>query len=113
LAVDETGVYLLVGLFIAERQGFYVVRLDQYLQPVNDGFYYIYDPARDLGLSIALGDQRVYVGGITGFDSSRWEGTSVFILELNKTDLSPHQHNHSASDRGAFLRAGDSCGQEQ
>lgn len=89
LAVDETGVYLLVGLFIAERQGFYVVRLDQYLQPVNDGFYYIYDPARDLGLSIALGDQRVYVGGITGFDSSRWEGTSVFILELNKTDLSP------------------------
>lgn len=89
LAVDETGVYLLVGLFIAERLGFYVVRLDQYLQPVIDGFYQIYDPASDLGLSIALGDQRVYVGGITGYNSANWNGARVFILELNKTNLSP------------------------
>ncbi len=89
LAVDETGVYLLVGLFIAEEWGFYVVRLDNYLQPVSGKFYQVYDPSSDFAMSIALGNQRVYVGGITGLDRTSSDGTSVFILELNKVDLSP------------------------
>lgn len=88
LAVDESGIYLLVGLFMPENWGFLVMRLDQYLQPGPYDFYNINDPRTDFALSIALGDTSVYVAGVTDFNQlGRNEGLNVFILELDKTSL--------------------------
>ena len=90
LAVDETGIYLLVGYFLVEGRGFHVLKLDNSLQPVAEDFYYIGDPRRDFGLSIALGDESVYVAGLTEFDVRdfiRLEGSGIFLLELDKNNL--------------------------
>ncbi|MEM4413775.1 MAG: hypothetical protein QW777_04745 [Candidatus Caldarchaeum sp.] len=91
LAVDETGIYLLVGFFIITRdgdRGFLVLKLDQYLRAETYDFYDITEN-RDYGVSIALGEQNVYVAGLTDFRmGERNSGTNVFVLELDKSDLS-------------------------
>ncbi|MEM1943753.1 MAG: hypothetical protein QXV86_00095 [Candidatus Caldarchaeum sp.] len=92
LAVDETGIYLLVGYFIyadgGSDLGFLVLKLDQYLQPETYDFYDITD-TRDYGVSIALGGENIYVAGLTNFQIQQgFSGEYVFVLELAKSDLS-------------------------
>jgi len=87
LAVDDSGVYLLVGYFIVENLDFHVLKLDQYLSPVDQEFYNIIPDKPDLGLSIALGHESIYVAGLTNYDANRLRGERLFLLEIDKNNL--------------------------
>ncbi|MEM4642739.1 MAG: hypothetical protein QXF36_06180 [Candidatus Caldarchaeum sp.] len=87
LAVDDTGVYLLVGLFIFDNRGFLILKLDHSLQYVTHKFIVLSTPNGDFGMSIALGDQSLYVAGIMGFDPSTFSGNSLFVSKFDKTSL--------------------------
>ncbi|MCX8201756.1 MAG: hypothetical protein N3H84_06605, partial [Candidatus Caldarchaeum sp.] len=87
LAVDQTGVYLLVGYFVFENLELLVLKLDHHLQYLSHRFYNL-TAGRDFGASIALGDRSVYVAGLTEYRvNSMLDGQRVFVLELDKSDL--------------------------
>ncbi|MEM2898643.1 MAG: hypothetical protein QW059_05095 [Nitrososphaerota archaeon] len=95
LAMDETGIYVLTGLTIfkfgggEKTAGFLLIRLDPYLVLRDYMYYFVTDPSRDFATSLALGDESIYILGLTGLNL---EGRGVnagglFILEVSKNDL--------------------------
>ncbi|MEM4185487.1 MAG: hypothetical protein QXE50_07565, partial [Nitrososphaerota archaeon] len=69
LAMDETGIYVLTGLTIfgggEKTAGFLLIRLDPYLVLRDYMYYFVTDPSRDFATSLALGDESIYILGLT------------------------------------------------
>ncbi|MDW7977427.1 MAG: hypothetical protein RMH74_01330, partial [Candidatus Caldarchaeum sp.] len=103
VAVDETGVYVLTGLTIFEKdfEGFLVIKLDSSLNYVAHMYYSVEGLQReekegfaffDFATSIAVASDAVYVaGGVvkspSGIELLRGRMTDVFLIRLDKTTL--------------------------